>query len=96
MVKDILIDGASGGLLIKDGDLAIGESTAQHQNDLLLLQKGALKYEPLIGVGVADFVDDEGMEDMFRTIRKEYAKDGMKVNELKEVNGELIIDAEYI
>lgn len=96
MVNDIMIDGETGELLIKDGDLVVGESSLQHQKDLLLLQKGELKYEPLIGVGIADFMDDEGTEDLFRTIRKEFAKDGMKVKELKEVNGELMIDAEYI
>ena len=38
---------------------------------------------------------DTDPENFYRTVRKECSKDGMKVKDVKQIDGELIIDAEY-
>ena len=42
-----------------------------------------------------NFMHDTDPENFYRTVRKECSKDGMKVKDVKQVNGELLIDAEY-
>ena len=77
------------------GDVTYTESTGQHKRDLLLADKGHFKESAAVGVGVFNFMHDTDPENFYRTVRKECSKDGMKVKDVKQVNGELLIDAEY-
>ena len=86
----------------EDGDVALGtydptytESTVQHKRDLLLADKGHFKENPDRGVGTFNFLNDSDPEDFYRMVRKECTKDGMKVKDVKQSGGELIIDASY-
>lgn len=96
MPKDFLFNMTTGEPLIEDGDFVVGDSTAQHQYDLLRLQKGELKQFPKAGVGVIDFFDDENPDALLREMRKQYSADGMKVNDLNlQTNGSIATDASY-
>lgn len=90
-VFDILT--GENGLVIKNGDIAIGESTLQHQTDLLLTHKGELKHTPDAGVGLAQFLLDEGESEdkVTAAITEEFERDGMVVNSIDSE----VIDAEY-
>lgn len=98
-MKDILLD-ETGDLLIKDGDIVVGESTEQHQKHLLLAQKGDFRQHPQIGVGLSDFLNDDALRDLPAAIQKEFENDGMKVKKINVIKKEndkmgLKIDASY-
>ena len=80
-VHDILV--ASGDLLLQNGDWVMGESTRQHQDHLLLAQKGELREFPTAGVGVHDWLLDETRNDLAREIKRQFEADGMDVLEIK-------------
>ena len=86
---------ADGDIDFTGGDISYGESTKQHQRDLILAQKGHFKHAPEAGVGAINFLHDETPEQFLRAVRKEFARDGMKVNRLAFAGGELKMNAEY-
>lgn len=95
-MTDILLDKENGGLLFKDGDLVIGDSTQQNQRLLLVSNLGDFKANPTVGVGVLDFLDDENPTDLIREIRKQYSADGMQINAIAlDGDGTIKVDAEY-
>lgn len=94
MPKDILLD-ETGDLAIKDGDFVIGESTIQHQQLLLSSQKGEWKENPLVGVGIENYLNDDTINDMMNEISSQFEKDGMKIKSINSANSELLIDASY-
>lgn len=69
-------------LAIIGGDFVAGESTAQHQRQLILNNKGDFKQNPTICVGAATFIDDEGAQNLVRNISIEFLKDGMEVKDM--------------
>ncbi|MBC7399853.1 MAG: hypothetical protein H7289_07885 [Mucilaginibacter sp.] len=93
-MKDFLLT-ADFDLKIENGDFVIGESNQQHQQCLLLAEKGAYKQFPNVGVGLATFINDENPDDLLREVRLEFTKDGMKVNRLAYENGKIKVDADY-
>jgi len=95
-MRDILLDDTTDDLLYKNGDLVMGDPTKQHQKHLLIANKGEYKQYPTVGVGIMNFMMDENPDDMVREIRREFARDGMVVNDLKiNGDGKLTIDASY-
>lgn len=84
-----------GDISLETGDFMYTESTGQHQRDILLANKGHYKGSPVTGVGVVDYLHDAEPENLLRAVRKEFARDGMKVNDIKMINGQLEVDAEY-
>lgn len=70
-------------LKIQNGDFVIAESTAQHQRQLLLSNKGDYKQNPTIGVGAFSYFDDEHMHDLVRAVSMEFARDGMDVRQVQ-------------
>lgn len=101
-MTDIKLDGddlyfksvADGG----DGDFVMIESTAQHQRQLLLNNKGEFKESPTVGVGAALFLDeDDGMQNLMREITAQYSADGMDVRSISlNARGEIVSNAEYV
>lgn len=83
-------------LLIADGDFVVGESTFQHQQALLIAEKGELRQYPLTGVGAKSFLNDDKIGDLYPEIQKQFEADGMVVKTLS-VNheGKINVDASY-
>lgn len=81
-----------------DGDFIKTESTAQHQRQLLLNNKGDFKESPTVCVGAALFLDeDDGMQNLMREITAQYSADGMDVRSLSlNARGEIVSNAEYV
>ena len=78
------------------GDLVIGESTAQHQNLLLMTEKGQWKENPDCGVGAIRYLENEDPAGLLREVRVQFASDGMNVKQVQfDKTGKLIIDATY-
>lgn len=90
----ILLD-ANSNLVIRNGSIVVDETTLQNQRIILEAEKGEIKEDPLLGVGVASFLDDEDPSEFLREVRTNLRRDGQKVHSCKFVNGKLQIDADY-
>lgn len=78
------------------GDLIIGESTQQHQRDLILADKGHVRRSPGMGVGAVNFLQENDGSNYLRAVRMNFTADGMKVKKVGLDNlGNTVIDAEY-
>lgn len=96
-VFDIKTNNNDFDLEIRNGDFVTGESTQQHQRDLLLAQKGEYRQSPTIGVGIVDYLLGNETEDEFRrNVTKEFEADGMQVRKITVENfAEIKINASY-
>ncbi|MCT3661040.1 hypothetical protein HZR00_00735 [Elizabethkingia anophelis] len=95
MPQDILFN-PDYSLKIENGDFVIGESTYQHQRDLLFADKGEFKESPTIGVGSRRYLESEKPSELAREIRLEFIADRMDVNAINiDDNLEISIDAAY-
>lgn len=89
-MQDLLFD--------EQGNLTqVGQSTRDHQRDLLLMHKGWNKFYPHSGVGIMDYLNDEGnTESLKSSITYEFERDGMQVGDIVlENTGKIIVDASY-
>lgn len=83
-------------LQIENGDFKTGNATLQHQNHIILAEKGEFKNAPEIGAAIRTALNDENPRQLLSQIRRNFEYDGMKVNTLKIAsNGNLLIDAVY-
>ncbi len=83
-------------LAMTHGDIAIIESTAEHQRQLLLNDKGDYKQNPTTCIGLYNYIDDEGLQALARDVAVAFAQDGMTVNNIQLVpTGNLLVDAQY-
>lgn len=96
-MKDILLDIQTADLKIANGDFVVGKSDEQHQEHLLVFQKGALKDHPEVGAGIENYLMDEDVDGMLREVRYQFENDGMIVNSVAfdEVLKNLDYDAKY-
>lgn len=78
----------TGDVDLSAGDISYTESTRQHQKDLLLADKGFYKETPEAGVGALNYINDSEPENLYRSIRKEFTRDGMKVIRVGMTNTE--------
>lgn len=84
------------GDLLFDGDLVLHDATNIHQQDILLAAKGHYRQFPDVGVDLGSWIEDDANGDLAFEIRREFEKDGMKVERLKVLeNGEADIKAVY-
>ncbi len=87
-----IIRGSDGDYIIKNGMLVFGDSTSQHQEDILTATQGQYADSPTIGVGLVQYIlDDDSQLGLETEIQKQFELDGMVVNTNK--NG--VIDANY-
>ena len=94
-MMDVCLDDAED-LDITSNDIAVVESTAQHQRQLILNNKGDFKENPTLCVGAFNYLDDENFGDLIREISIEFTKDGMDVQSIKVGgDGKIVSDAYY-
>lgn len=72
----------NGDIDLSTGDMLYVEATQQHQKDLLLADKGHYKEAPEAGIGALNYLNDTEPENLYRAIRKEFTRDGMKVTKV--------------
>lgn len=84
----------SDGLIVSG--LTVGESVYQQQTLLLVLNKGEIKENPMVGVGISDYIlDDVGNDSITQEISAQFTNDGMRIFDLVISGGNLQIDARY-
>lgn len=83
MAKDILLD-ASGDLLFENGDLVVGDSESQEVLNILRINQGALKSDPLIGASLVRLVKANAPNVEIRKRAKLHlARDGKDYDQIK-------------
>jgi hypothetical protein len=93
-MRDFLLDNDFD-LLFVGGDLVIGQSDLQHQELLLLTEKGINREFPTCGVGIQTELNDERPEGLKVRIKREFERDGMRVEKVNIQNGTFQIEAYY-
>lgn len=84
------------GLATANGDLVTGESTRQHQQLLVLTEKGSLREYPMRGVGGQSWLnDDVPFGDFNSAVKREFEADGMRVLRVNGSGFKLQIEAVY-
>lgn len=99
-MTDILLDETFDLIIEKEatdkGDFLIEESTKQHQALILMANKGEFKQNPLVGVGVSLYLEDDRLGAMKSELQQQLYLDGMTVDELRIFNdGRIFINAGY-
>ena len=90
--NDILLDD-NFDVIIKDGDFLIGEASEQHQQLLLISEKGMWKQYPVIGVAMQSFLLDDDYTDGFKKeVKKQFEMDGMEIDTITQS----VVMAHYI
>lgn len=86
----------TGDIDLSNRDLQYANSDEQHQKDILLARKGYYKEHPEMGVGIEDYRNETDPEELLRSIRQEFAADGMKVSKVAiTATGNIETDASY-
>lgn len=83
--EDLLLDDTDE-LLIRDGDLVIGESATQEVGIILRLNQGELKSDPLIGANLIRLINSNVAEaELRRQVKLHLERDGKNYNEIKDL-----------
>ena len=76
--------------------LVIGDVTGQNQNTILIAEKGEIKNAPMLGVGIASYLDDESPSELLREVRINLRADGQKISKCGfNEEGKLVIVGGY-
>ena len=68
---------------VKNGHIALGDTSAQNQAVILIVNPGEIKAHPDLGVGVDSIVNDEDTYIWKYEIRRQLAKDGINISGCK-------------
>jgi len=82
-------------LEIKNGDFDIGETTLQHQQLLIIINKGMLREFPSRCVGLPTWINDDKSGNLNAAIKREFEADGMKVQAINAIGDKITTDAYY-
>ena len=83
-------------LLFDSGDFSIGESTLQHQQLLLMTEKGDWRESPTVGIGAPGYLKDNDEDSgLLPEIKQQFEKDGMTVVSVKLDGDKITTDAYY-
>ncbi len=94
MARDYVLN-EQGDLKIENGDFVFGDATRDNERLMLLAEKGEWKHSPLSGVGIRSFLDDEHPTEFEREVRRQFGRDGAKVETLSYQNEELKLTTIY-
>jgi hypothetical protein len=94
-MTDILFDD-TGDVLIKQGDIVLGDATYQNLTSILKAAKGCFKFEPFAGLGAENYINDDFTESEFISrVQAEIEADGFVLTSLQIARGSLKLDGYY-
>lgn len=86
----------NGDLKIENGDFSIGRSDEQHQQHIILANKGEYKEFPELGVGIVQMLNDDNYTGMLIETKRNLEYDGMAIDNIAFTeDGKLNIDGKY-
>lgn len=91
----IQLDETTLDLKVKGGALSIGSTSEQNQALILEAYKGEWKENPLLGVGIGDYTNDNETALLKHTIRENFSMDGITVQSINISHGKININADY-
>lgn len=92
-MQDIILDNYD--IAIIDGDLAIDNSDAQQIDLLLQAGPGEWKQNPMRGVGVCRYIEQQDTGQLARRIHTELSADGMRIDAITINNNNINIKGRY-
>lgn len=85
-----------GDLKIENGDFVIGRSNEQHQQHIILANKGEYKEFPELGVGIVSMLNDDNFTGILIDAKRNLEYDGMQIDNIAyKEGGKLVIDGKY-
>lgn len=81
------------GMFFRDGDFVVGESLRQTQMLLLVTNKGEWKQNPIMGIGVLNYIETHNAGKLQREIRSQFSLDGMQVSSVNMDGSILHVEA---
>ena len=91
-----LIKDTEGDLQLAGNDIVVEYSDEQQREDLVIVEKGAIKEFPEAGVGAYKFLESENGADLLREISLQFSADGMDVKQVGvDVTGKILVEAPY-
>jgi hypothetical protein len=94
-MNDIKLN-TNGDLEFKNGDMLLGDASLQHQEHIIIANKGEFKESPEIGVGIVEALLSETPKQVLSNIKRNFEYDGMYVKTLRlNSNGNIDVDAPY-
>jgi hypothetical protein len=90
---DFLLD-ANYNPLTANGDFVTGDNLEQQERLLLITNPGEWKQNPLIGVGIIEWINDDNISGLKAEIKRQFKADGLNTKKVEFINGEIYIDAE--
>ena len=95
MVSDVLIN-AEGEVQVTNGDFDIGQSDQQHAFLLLATEKGEWRHQPLLGVGLSKYINDESPDVLMKQeIRVQLEADGANIARLNVKYAKIELEVSY-
>jgi len=96
MIKryDIRIDDTYD-LAIDQGDFVTGESLNQEIGCLFAANEGDYRQHTKTGIGISNYILDEGTGELNRNIRLQFKRDNKTIKSLTFKNGKIQLDAEH-
>ena len=82
-------------MVVKDGSLLVGDTTAQNQAVIIASHKGEFKEQPSVGVGISDMLLDHDSLAWRQEIREQLEIDGQTVNKITVTKTGITVDANY-
>ncbi len=88
--------------VVKDGNgvvqrgICLGDTNYQNEALCLVVNKGEVRRFAASGVGIANYINSDGVAEMLREIRIQLERDGRTVEELSiGTDGKLILKSNY-
>ena len=91
----IQIDSETGDLLAGKGGISVGDTSQQNQYLILATHPGEWKENPLIGVGIGDYVNDNETDFVSHNIHEQFRMDGITIDQMTVKPGDIHIAASY-
>ncbi|MBK7097911.1 MAG: hypothetical protein IPH58_05610 [Sphingobacteriales bacterium] len=84
-------------LEMNGNNVKLSNGVQQHQELLLVMNKGEFKENPIATVGIVNYLRDDNIPGMLQEVRTRFINDGMDVRSIgyDEENGSLKYEADY-
>ena len=91
----IQIDSETGDILVGKNGVSIGDTSQQNQYLILVSHPGEWKENPLLGVGIGDYVNDNETDFIRHSIYENFRMDGIEIEKMTVNPGDIKIAAQY-